>query len=400
MRLGIDASNLRMGGGLMHLVETLRVAEPRAYGINEVTVWAGQHTHALLPERDWLCRRHEPLLDQSLPARLYWQHAVLPRLAARDCDCLFVPGGSCSVSFQPLVAMSQNLLPFEWRELRRYWASWMALKLLLLRRGTARTMRRADGAIFLTEYAHQTIAPVARLGAEHTIIPYGLGRQFFLPPRPQRPAHTFTPDDPCKLLYVSNLEPYKHHWHLVAAVAQLWRAGLAVHLELIGAPANAGAARRLRAALDAADPRGEFITYHGGVAHAEMVARYHQADLFIFASSCESLPNILLEAMAAGLPIACARRGPMPEVLRTGGVYFDPEQPDEIAAALKQLIADHELRARCAATAYELAQGYSWEQCARATFAYLAAVSARVRHEAGAPARSDVRQAASLPPAS
>lgn len=400
MRIGIDASNLRMGGGLMHLVETLRVAEPREHGIDEVTVWAGQRAHALLPERDWLRRQHEPLLDRALPARLYWQRAVLPRLARRDCDCLFVPGGSCSVSFRPLVAMSQNLVPFEWRELRRYWASWVALKVLLLRRGTVRTMRRADGAIFLTEYAHQIIAPVAKLGAEYQIIPYGLGRQFFLPPRAQRPAPAFTLDDPCRLLYVSNLEPYKHHWHVIAAVAQLRRAGLAVRLELIGAPANAGATRRLRAALNEADPRGEFITYHGGVAHTELVARYHAADLFIFASSCESLPNILLEAMAAGLPIACARRGPMPEVLRAGGVYFNPEQPDEIAAALRQLIAKPELRARCAATAYELAQGYSWEQCARATFAYLAAIGARVRNEVVATTRGDVRQAASLPPAS
>lgn len=397
MRIGIDASNLRMGGGLMHLVETLGVAEPREYGIDEVIVWAGQRTDRLLPERAWLRRQHEPLLDGALPARLYWQHAVLPRLAARDCDCLFVPGGSCRISFHPLVAMSQNLLPFEWRELRRYWASWMWLKFLLLRRGTARTIGRADGAIFLTRYAHQTIAPVAKLGTQYQIIPYGLGRQFFLPPRAQRPAQAFTPDDPCRLLYVSNLEPYKHHWHVVAAVAQLRRAGLAVHLDLIGAPANAGATRRLRAALGEADPRGEFIIYHGGVAHAELVARYHAADIFIFASSCESLPNILLEAMAAGLPIACARRGPMPEVLRAGGVYFDPEQPDEIAVALQQLLADPELRARYAATAYRLAQSYSWEECARATFSYLAAVTARVRNEVGATARGDVRQAASLP---
>ena len=50
-----------------------------------------------------------------------------------------------------------------------------------------------------------------------------------------------------------------------------------------------------------------------------------RAHLFVFASSCENMPNTLVEAMASGLPIACSDRGPMPEILRDGGTYFDPE---------------------------------------------------------------------------
>jgi glycosyltransferase involved in cell wall biosynthesis len=50
------------------------------------------------------------------------------------------------------------------------------------------------------------------------------------------------------------------------------------------------------------------------------------------------MPNILLEAMAAGLPIACSNRGPMPEVLGTAGLYFNPENPAEIACAIRTVI--------------------------------------------------------------
>ena len=50
----------------------------------------------------------------------------------------------------------------------------------------------------------------------------------------------------------------------------------------------------------------------------------------IFASSCESSSCVLIENMASGLPIACSNRGPMPEVLKDGGVYFDPEKPIDI----------------------------------------------------------------------
>jgi len=49
--------------------------------------------------------------------------------------------------------MHRNMLPFEWRELRRYGLSTTALRLLLLRLQQGRSLRRADGVIFLTRHA-------------------------------------------------------------------------------------------------------------------------------------------------------------------------------------------------------------------------------------------------------
>ena len=80
----------------------------------------------------------------------------------------------------------------------------------------------------------------------------------------------------------------------------------------------------------------------GFVPHDDLPSLLAGADLFVFASSCENMPNTLVEAMAIGLPIACSDRGPMPEVLRDGGVYFDPENPESIAAAIETLIRDPE----------------------------------------------------------
>jgi glycosyltransferase involved in cell wall biosynthesis len=105
--------------------------------------------------------------------------------------------------------------------------------------------------------------------------------------------------------------------------------------------------------------------------------RYAQADLGLFASSCENMPNILLETMASGLPIACSRLGPMPEVLGDAGVYFDPEQPEEIACALRELIESPQLRTDLAQASYQRAQQFSWQRCADETFGFLVAVLQR-----------------------
>ena len=121
MRLGIDASNLRAGGGVTHLAELLRAAKPQEHGFAEVIVWSGASTLARLEKRPWLRRVHEPLLDRALPMRLYWQRLLLDRLVrAAECTILFVPGGSFRGTFRPVVTMSRNMLPFERSEARRY----------------------------------------------------------------------------------------------------------------------------------------------------------------------------------------------------------------------------------------------------------------------------------------
>jgi glycosyltransferase involved in cell wall biosynthesis len=79
--------------------------------------------------------------------------------------------------------------------------------------------------------------------------------------------------------------------------------------------------------------------------------------------------------MAVGLPIACSDRGPMPEVLRDGGVYFDPENAVSIAEAIEALIRDADLRTSKAARAKHLAAQYSWARCARETWSFLKTVA-------------------------
>jgi glycosyltransferase involved in cell wall biosynthesis len=377
MILGIDASNIRGGGGITHLTELLRAAEPALLGFTRVIVWSGRATLQQIADRPWLSKVHEPLLDRALPYRSFWQRFRLSSLARQArCDVLLVPGGTYAGNFRPAVTMSRNLLPFEWRELRRFGWSWMALKCALLRVTQSRTFRCADGLVFLTQYARDVVMRViARTDGQTVIIPHGIDARFFREPRAQVSIDHYSATRPLRILYVSVVDVYKHQWHVAEAVARLRASGLPVALTLIG-PAYAPALRRLRRTLDRVDRSGEFIRYLGPVSHAALDEHYANADLCVFASSCENMPNILLEGMASGLPIACSRRGPMPEVLGDAGVYFDPEQPAEIAGALRELIDAPELRARLAQAAHARARAYSWRACAHETLRFLATFGA------------------------
>ncbi len=376
LTIGIDAANLRRGGGITHLVELLRAANPAGSGVKRVVVWGGQATLNELDDRSWLVKRNTPALNKGLLQRSLWQRYGLSR-AAREagCDLLFVPGGNYVGNYYPVVTMSRNMLPFEWPELKRYGWSTFTLKLLLLRVSQSRSYRKVNGLIFLTEYARQAVLGVTGLLHTRTsTIPHGLNARFNQTPKRQYPIAHYDEANPYRILYVSIIDQYKHQWVVVEAVATLRQLGFPVVLDLVG-PAYPPALKRLKEALERMDADRAWARYHGAIPFKDLHLRYAQADLGLFASSCENMPNILLETMASGLPLACSNRGPMPEVLAEGGVYFDPEDAADMARALHELIASPQLRAQLAQVSYQLAQQYSWQRCAEETFEFLAAVA-------------------------
>ncbi len=378
--IGIDASNIRAGGGRTHLEQMLASAVLPAVGIQRIIVWGGQATLARLPDRDWLSKIHVGWLDRSLPFRVLWQQFCLPRAATQvACSVLFSPGGSVPMTGRiPCVTMSQNMLPFEPNERRRFgWRSWMYWKLRALRWVQGRSFRRAAGVIFLTRYARETVRAQVTVRRDTTIA-HGIEPRFFDGKRKQRASEECTEADPFRILYVSIIDVYKHQEKVAQAVAQLRARGLPMVVEFVG-PVYGPAQARLQEQIQQLDGAQQFLNYRGPVLFKELHTAYVEADVFVFASSCENLPNILLEAMAARLPIACSNRGPMPEILGDAGVYFDPEQPTDIAQAIARLYADPSLRIVLAERAQERARGYSWDRCARETLTFVASVAREER---------------------
>jgi glycosyltransferase involved in cell wall biosynthesis len=372
MRVGIDASNLRQGGGITHLVQMLAAADPPASGVDRVVVWGVDDVLASLPNRAWLARERPDGLH-STARRMWWQQHRLAA-AARGVDLLFLPGGTYLGRFRPFVTMFRNMLPFDGGERRRYGLSRMRVKLELLRAAQRSTFARADGLIFLTEYARRVLAATGvGVCGRTAVIPHGVDPQFFLPPREQRPLEAYAPGRPYRWLYVSSIQDYKRPCRVAEAAALLRQAGAPIALEFVGPP-YAPSLRRLTTTLDRVDPARAFITMTPGIPHGELVERYRQADAFVFASSCENMPNSLLEAMAAGLPIASSDRGSMTGILRDAAMYFDPDAPASMPAAMDRLMRDAGLRTRLSAAAHALARPYDWARCAQDTFDFLVRV--------------------------
>jgi len=371
MIIGIDATNMSAGGGLIHIQQIIRNAEPKKYGFEKVLIWAPKVTLDQIDDKPWLTKLHESVFERNYMIRSLWQSIKLGNLARHyKCDLLFIPGGSFTTGFRPIVTLSHNLLPFDLYEIFRYKYSFRLLRFFLLRISQSFSFKKANGVIFLTRFSKILVEDtVGSLTEKTAIIPHGIDKRFILTPRKQNKISYYSFEKPFELLYVSTIEPYKHHHKVIDAVSQLRKENFPVVLKIIG-PAIPPERKKLFKKIKSI-PKGEhFIKYNGFVPYDKLPKIYCSANIFIFASSCENMPNILLEGMASGLPIACSNRGPMPEILIKSGVYFNPEIEKSIYDAVRKLILSPKLREKKADQAFNLSRKYAWKTCANDTFKF------------------------------
>jgi glycosyltransferase involved in cell wall biosynthesis len=374
MRFALDASNLRHGGGLGHVAELIRHGDPARSGFDGGDVWAAPEVLDSLPESEQFRKRRDPMLGGGLLSRSWWQQTVLPdHLAREGVAVVFSPGGIVPFAAPcPRVTASQNMLPFEARERARYGWSRTRLRLELLRRLQIASFRRAEAVLFMSRYAMGEVGrQVGRFRGRTVLVQNGIDDRFRREPAPQRRIEECSATEPFRWLYVSTIDAYKHQWVVAEAFAKLRAAGFPVAIDFVGAAFPGGRSRFLES-LRRLDSGGTFLRYLGSVPFERLHAVYHQADAFLFSSSCENQPNILLEAMASGLPIACSERGPMPELAGDAAVWFDPESAESIAAAVSRLTGDPAERARLARSGWERSAMFRWDDCSKRTFDLLA----------------------------
>nr|WP_269079101.1 glycosyltransferase [Marinobacter similis] len=109
----------------------------------------------------------------------------------------------------------------------------------------------------------------------------------------------------------------------------------------------------------------QYFTLVGAVPPDEMATWYRLGDAFLFASKSETQGMVILEAMAAGLPVVAVRSSGIEDVVRHGHNGFKtPERQDKWVQAVKRLLEEDSLREELAKQALEFAEEFSVEQFA------------------------------------
>jgi glycosyltransferase involved in cell wall biosynthesis len=166
------------------------------------------------------------------------------------------------------------------------------------------------------------------------------------------------------LLSLSAKRPHKNLLALISALA-LIAAERRPLLVLPGYPTWHEAELRARAAELGVEGDVRFLDW---VSPGELEGLWALARAFVFPSLYEGFGLPVLEAMARGVPVACARASSLPEVAGDAALMFDPHDERAMAAAIETLLSlDESARARMRELGIARAARFTWERTARAT---------------------------------
>lgn len=144
-----------------------------------------------------------------------------------------------------------------------------------------------------------------------------------------------------RLLFISNLIADKGGLELIRALGE---PGLEeAELRVMGSPAPADAEQARRAGDDAGvSARVDFL---GECSGNRKLAQFEWADVLVHPTHRDGQPVVLIEGMAAGLPLIGSTIGGVPETIGDAGTVIEPGDPARLADEIRGLIDDPERRA-------------------------------------------------------
>ena len=154
-------------------------------------------------------------------------------------------------------------------------------------------------------------------------------------------SHTKS-SDKVKILYVGRLHELKGLDHLIKAFSDVKKVHDNVELLIIGGGDLKGDLEKL--VHD--EGMDEDVKFIGEVEHLELIDYYQNSDIFVLPSLSEGLSNVIMEAMACGLPVIATDVGGNPELVKheEGGLIVNSKDVLGLQNSLERLLNDPELR--------------------------------------------------------
>lgn len=181
------------------------------------------------------------------------------------------------------------------------------------------------------------------------VVPYGVDTQRFAPVSDRRRTN----QSKLQLLFVGRINQRKGIKYLLEAIRLLDTDH--VHLQVCG---------RVVDGLELFRPFAGRVSVRASVSARELVTAYQSADLFVFPSVGEGFGQVLLEALACGLPILSTTRTAAPDLIEHGveGFLVEPRSSTQIAEQIAWVLDHRSALAEMSFSARKCAERFSWQR--------------------------------------
>jgi glycosyltransferase involved in cell wall biosynthesis len=282
--------------------------------------------------------------------------------------------------------MLQNAAPFSplvsaRTEGMKRWFSFRVLERMM-----SFSSKRSERVIFISKYFRDLFVATHRVRPEQAEVIY-LGRELTESCEPDAEIVAKLRHLKPVILCISHLYPYKRLGVLITAyhLQRECLIGMGIRLRIVGKAMQRAEHDRLTSLISEYRLEG-WVELSGEVPQNQVSRVLSIAAFFVFQTTCENCPSTLIEALAAGVPVASAGVGVMPEIAGDAALYFDPLDPNDLGRALVAMATDDGLRNELVLRAKEqIRQFPSWERVAISTLACLELAGRRHEKQAGVP---------------
>jgi glycosyltransferase involved in cell wall biosynthesis len=218
---------------------------------------------------------------------------------------------------------------------------------------------RADHIICISKQTQSDLIELSGVPAEKTSVVY-------LGVSPVRGCNEVTRDTRGRkpfLLYVGHRGGYKNFENVLIAFAESRYLRRGVALAAFGGGVFTARERRQINQLGLTEDQ----VWQAFGDDALLAHLYQNAKALVYPSKYEGFGIPPLEAMNFACPVACSNTSAIPEVVGDAAITFDPEDTEEIRAALESVVSNETLREELVAKGHERIKLFSWERCIRET---------------------------------
>ncbi len=241
----------------------------------------------------------------------------------------------------------------------------------VLRMAMPDSLRNLDRIIAVSAWVREELIDVAKIPESRIeVVHDGVDLEAFHPrPRNDESVVLIQPFSFRRpyILYASRIDhPVKNHVGLIKAFEIFKEKTKHPHRLVLAGSEKKGSSAVRRAASRSKYRNDIFFTGYFPMRHLPEL--YAGADIVVIPSLYEGFGMGALEAMASGVPVACARAASLPEVADHAALYFDPEDPEDMADRIVTFTTDRECYREYRKRGLERAQMFSWDSTAEKTF--------------------------------
>jgi alpha-1,3-rhamnosyl/mannosyltransferase len=229
----------------------------------------------------------------------------------------------------------------------------------------ATATRRAKKIVTISEHSKRDLVDHLKIAEDKVAVIYpGIDREAFRPDQPPEAIDTAKKKHGIErpyIFYTGNHEPRKNLRRLVEAYR---RFSLKSDFQLVlGGRIDPRRQDFYREISDLVEARNVILA--GEISESDLPLLYAGAQAFVFPSTYEGFGLPPLEAMSAGVPVACSSATSLPEVVGDAAILFAPESTDEMLSAMERILTDRSLAAELRRKGLEQANRFSWPAAAQ-----------------------------------